>query len=137
MLTAAPRQTELPRPRLVQKLRRAAEHRLTLVTAPPGYGKTTALTQFAQAVPYPVAWHSLEPRERDLACLCSHSLNALQDVCPDIGKLRPTGTPDEMAVQIANFLGDALREDMVYVLDDAHIVEHSPAAHRWLRTLLE
>ena len=35
--------TELERPRLLQKLQRAAELRLTIVTAAPGYGKTTAL----------------------------------------------------------------------------------------------
>ena len=34
-------------------------HRVTLVTAPAGYGKTTALSSWAATTPRPVAWLSL------------------------------------------------------------------------------
>jgi hypothetical protein len=46
------------RPRLLDALRFSADHALTLVCAPPGYGKTTLLTQFRHAVPLPVCWLS-------------------------------------------------------------------------------
>src|SRR5258708_16912231 len=97
----ASRSINLERSRLVKKLSQAAKTRLTLVAAAPGYGKTTAVSQFAKTTQYPVAWHSVEPYERDVARLCSHSLSVLETVCPGINKLKPVGTPQEMAAAAA------------------------------------
>jgi YD repeat-containing protein len=47
------------RPHLLDALRLSANHTLTLVCAPPGYGKTTLLTQFLHAASFPVCWLSL------------------------------------------------------------------------------
>ena len=43
IMIPAPRSQLVPRPRLAEKLRRAAEVPLTLVSGPPGFGKTTLL----------------------------------------------------------------------------------------------
>src|SRR5258708_36488863 len=76
--------TVIPRPRLLQKIQQAAQHRLTLVSAPPGYGKTVLVTQFANQAPYPVIWHSVEDRERDVATLHFASLTAIQQVITQV-----------------------------------------------------
>src|SRR5882724_7022150 len=59
----------IARPRLLSKLQQAYDHQLTLISAPPGYGKTIVAGQFAAQAPVPVAWHTLERRDRDLPTL--------------------------------------------------------------------
>ena len=70
----------IERPRLLAKLEAALRVRVTLISAPPGYGKTTLAAQFVQHMPHPVAWHALEERERDLR-------NLFRDVGFDVDKL--------------------------------------------------
>ena len=60
-----PRDTLVPyvsgvieRPRLLELLARARQHKLTLVCAPPGYGKTTLVAQFAAQVPDAITAHA-------------------------------------------------------------------------------
>ena len=73
-------------------------HRLTLVSAPPGYGKTTAIAQFALQSDLPTAWHSLHERERDLPALLWHSLQALEFIAPGISiAATQLNAPDESA----------------------------------------
>src|SRR3954454_540741 len=77
----------IDRPRLLEKLEGAWEHRLTLVSAPPGYGKTTLVGQFANQQRGPVIWHGIEERERDVPYLYTHCLAALEPVVPGIKHL--------------------------------------------------
>jgi len=46
-------------------LAEAAGRRIAVVTAPPGYGKTTLLVDFAQSLDGPVCWYSLDERDVD------------------------------------------------------------------------
>ena len=55
----------IDRPRLLSKLDHALQHKITLICAPPGYGKTTIAAQYAQYTNHPVVWHRVEDRERD------------------------------------------------------------------------
>ncbi len=53
----------IERPRLLQRLQQGAfDHKLTLVTAPPGFGKTTLVAQLIRVAPMPVAWQALDER---------------------------------------------------------------------------
>src|SRR3990172_3876866 len=54
------------RQRLIDLLAAGSERRVTLMSAPAGYGKTTLLLDFAQSAPVPVCWYSLDERDRDL-----------------------------------------------------------------------
>ena len=49
----------IERPRLLEKLRRASDHKLTMICAPPGYGKTTLLAEWAEDEERSVAFVSL------------------------------------------------------------------------------
>src|SRR5690554_3114841 len=53
------------RPRLIDRLQAASEYKLTLVSAPPGYGKTTLASQYVRQARCPVAWQTVEERDRD------------------------------------------------------------------------
>src|SRR5579859_2471903 len=72
------------RPRLLSKLQGVLDHKLTLISAPPGYGKTTLVAQFVQQVSCPVAWHTIDERERDVPNLHRHCSIALSEIVPNI-----------------------------------------------------
>ncbi len=59
-----------------------AEHAVVLVTGPPGYGKTTLLTQWAASDARPVAWVTLEDSDNDPGVLLAYLLLALDRVHP-------------------------------------------------------
>lgn len=60
----------LPRPRVCDALAKAvACHRITLLTAPSGYGKTTAVAEWTRTCGHPVAWLSLNRYDTDPAAI--------------------------------------------------------------------
>ncbi len=128
----------IERPRLLAKLQGAESHKLTLISAPPGYGKTTLVSQFARQTAYPLIWHTLEDRERDVPNLYTQSLSLLDAVAPGISKLPlPYGyAPGELATAITSFLRHTLSSPIFYVFDDAHQLTESTDAETWLRTFV-
>ena len=60
-LYVPPIRSELvPRPRLVERLKAGLHCKLTLVSAPAGFGKTTLLSECAGRCDWPVAWLSVD-----------------------------------------------------------------------------
>jgi LuxR family maltose regulon positive regulatory protein len=55
----------IERPRLLQRLGAAQAGRLTLLTAPPGFGKTTLLTQWLPTCQRALAWITLDASDND------------------------------------------------------------------------
>jgi LuxR family maltose regulon positive regulatory protein len=113
------------RPRVVDRLKRAAARRFVTVIAPPGYGKTTALGQWASADPRRFAWLSLDHRDNDAVVLLSYVAEALNDdgsIKPAVRKALRT-TADSLWTTGLPQLGAALTEraePFVLVLDDVH-----------------
>jgi LuxR family transcriptional regulator, maltose regulon positive regulatory protein len=72
------------------------------IAAPPGYGKTTLLSQWAEVTAYPVASVSLDAGDNDPAALMAYVAAALDRIEPiDLGALRsriPHGTSVPAAV---------------------------------------
>src|SRR4051794_8345038 len=63
LLPASPRHY-VRRPRLDHRLAAGSRHKLTLVAAPAGYGKTALVTSWlGPCVHHRVGWRALEPRE--------------------------------------------------------------------------
>src|SRR5882672_10464625 len=78
----------VPRPRLIERLNRGAEGKLTLVSAPAGFGKTTLLAEWlatAQAGKGPAAWVALDQNDNDPALFWSYFIAAVQTVHAQVG----------------------------------------------------
>jgi LuxR family maltose regulon positive regulatory protein len=124
------------RPRLSERLARASEARLTLVSAPPGFGKTTVLTEWLTDAPFAVAWVSLDKRDNDAALLWSYLVAALQSVAPGLAEDTIPQLPAEAAwAMLLNKL-NVVANDVVLVLDDYHVIE-APEIHDLIAFFVE
>lgn len=74
------------RPRLMERLNEGLTRPLTLLSAPPGFGKTTLLTEWLEHQSLPAAWLSLDERDNDLARFLAYFVAALETIKPDIGR---------------------------------------------------
>src|SRR5687767_13925807 len=74
-----PRHEQVIRPRLLELLGNASSRRITLVSAPAGFGKTTLLAQWLQAgvAGLSVAMISLDEQDNDPVRLWRHIVEAL------------------------------------------------------------
>jgi len=118
------------RPRLSERLTGSAGARLTLVSAPAGFGKTTLLAAWLTAEETEdgrVAWLSLESTD-DPSSFWAYVIAALQRVAPGVGSsalpLVQSGQPVDAAVltPLLNELS-SLTYDVWLVLDDYHQVD--------------
>src|ERR671921_1641466 len=140
--------TELvPRPRLRETLVRNERRRLTLVSAPAGFGKTTLLSEWLEESSgdgRSVAWLSLEEADNDPARFLAYLVSALRSALGDgigegvLASLRlPEFPPVEAVVGVLiNELADVRHEEVTIVLDDYHVI-HSGPVHGATSFLLE
>ncbi len=88
-----PRAKAVFRPRLIERLSAglSAGHKLTLISAPAGFGKTTLVSEWLAGssdggtAPRPTAWLSLDAGDNDPARFLAYLVAALQTVIPGIG----------------------------------------------------
>ena len=131
------------RPRLSGRLSRGAESRLTLISAPAGFGKTTVLAEWLAATrtERSVAWLSLEESDRQPASDWSYLIPAVQAVVPGVGcsallLLQSAQPPIEAVLtMVLNELG-RVPNDVWLVLDDYHLVD-GPGVQAGMTFLLE
>jgi LuxR family maltose regulon positive regulatory protein len=125
----------VPRPRLSERLDRGTASKLTLVSAPAGFGKTTLLTEWLAAGPARqtgerlVAWLSLDQADNDPASFWTYLIAALRTVASGVGESAlaflqaPQPPPIETVLTaLLNDLG-ATASEIVLVLDDYHVIE--------------
>ncbi len=122
----------VPRPRLSERLNRGAESKLTLVSAPAGFGKTTLLADWLAAVAVDgrtVTWLSLDQSDNHLASFWTYLIAALQTAEPHIGasaiSLLQSPQPPPIETILATLLNELTRisHDFVLVLDDYHVID--------------
>src|SRR5207245_10984829 len=66
------------RPRLLERLNEGLHRKLTLISAPAGFGKTTLVSEWVEGIERPAAWLSLDEGENDPARLLTYLVAALQ-----------------------------------------------------------
>lgn len=120
----------IARPRLIQRLNEGLNCKLTLVTAPAGYGKTTLLSEWSTMMETPVAWISLDVGDNDRTRFWGHTIEALKQTCSDFDeqKVLHFSTADASGDSlIAAFINELHRvsQTLVLVWDDFHHIEES------------
>jgi LuxR family maltose regulon positive regulatory protein len=127
----------VPRPSLKQRLNIALRNKLTLQSAPAGFGKTTILSEWATCSPWPVAWLSLDESDNDPVGFWGYLIAALENIQPGIGEhtlalLRAQQAPPiEAVITVLVNTITAIPHDFALVLDDYHLIT-TPAIHRAL-----
>jgi LuxR family transcriptional regulator, maltose regulon positive regulatory protein len=137
-----PRPTIVPRPRLIERLNEGLHRKMTLISAPAGFGKTTLVSAWVAGCGRPIAWLSLDEGDNDPARFLIHLVAAVQTIAADIGEgmvaalQSPQPPPtDTMLTALANEI-TTLPGGFVLVLDDYHLIDARPVDHA-LTFLLE
>ena len=129
-----PRPGLVPRPRLTEQLDRGAAAKLTLVSAPAGFGKSRLLAEWlsgpsASAGERSAAWVALDAGDNEPVTFWSYLIAALRTVEPGIGanELELLSSPQPPPIELVlttllNGLG-ATGSDIVLVLDDYHLID--------------
>jgi LuxR family maltose regulon positive regulatory protein len=136
------RENQVARRHLLEKLDDSVTHKLTLICAPAGYGKTTLLRQWINRRIEPVGWLSLDSNDNDITQFLRYFLAAIQHIDPDAGALipemlQPPRPLPSSAVWIAliNDLAASAKE-FIIILDDYQAVEDR-VVHDVLEHLIE
>ncbi len=141
------------RPRLVRRLDQGTERKLTLVSAPAGFGKTTLLAEWIATFEVgerAAAWFSLDQRDNDPALFWAYFITALQKVLPDVGEVAISLLRSPQPVPIESVLTTLINEinaaapgsstipgrGILLVLDDYHFIDAQPV-HAGVRFLLD
>ncbi|HUT20707.1 MAG TPA: helix-turn-helix transcriptional regulator, partial [Anaerolineae bacterium] len=139
------------RPRLVERLDEGLRQRckLTLISAPAGFGKTTLLSEWIAGCETRarVAWVSLDEGDNDVARFWSYAISALQTLEPAIGQtalgaLRAAqAQPPPLEPLLISLLNDVTALELgerptILILDDYHVLE-TEAIHESLDYLLD
>jgi LuxR family transcriptional regulator, maltose regulon positive regulatory protein len=137
-----PRPNVVLRPRLNQRLSEGLHRKLTVISAPAGFGKTTLLSDWVTRCQRPVAWLSLDEGDNDLPRFLTYLVAALQTVATTIGEgvlavlqsPRPPPTDSILTTLLNDIV--TLPDNFVLVLDDYHLID-AKAADNALTFLLE
>ena len=132
-----PRPKAVLRPNLIERLNEGLRQnqgfgrKLTLISAPAGFGKTTLVSEWVAGCKQPVAWLSLDEGDNDPTCFLTYLVAALQTVAPKIGEgilgiLHATqNQPPPIELLLTTLLNEftTISEDFILVLDDYHVIE--------------
>jgi LuxR family maltose regulon positive regulatory protein len=135
---AAPRLRSalVPRPRLSELMDAGADATLTLVSAPAGFGKTTALASWLSRVaaePRALAWVSLDRSDNQATSFWLYVVTALNAAMPGVGSsvlpLLDSGQPATRTVLTA-VLNEIVAQpaEVDLILDDYHLADGADVA---------
>ena len=78
-----PRAKIVLRPRLIEQLNEGLDCKLTLISAPAGFGKTTLVSEWIASCGRPVAWLSLDEGDNDPTRFLTYFIAALQTIATE------------------------------------------------------
>jgi LuxR family maltose regulon positive regulatory protein len=142
-----PRSLWVSRTALLDQLDQGLEFRLMLISAPPGYGKTTLMSQWVtsrckQSGAPLVAWLSLDAGDNDPIRFWRYVIAACQSFETGIGAsaLKTLGRPQKPAYEAAliSLINDliGLSGTHILVLEDYHVI-HTQQIHETVTYLLD
>ena len=142
-----PQVQTLLRERLLAKLQDGAGHKVTLVAAPAGFGKTTLLASWheLESARNPVGWLTVEERDNDPVVLWSYVIEALRHARPGFestAKPEVVGSASILDAVLPRLINELDEQgDLTLILDDYHrlprgatrdsvtwFIEHAPTS---------
>jgi LuxR family maltose regulon positive regulatory protein len=117
------------RPRLIERLNEGLRGKLTLISAPAGFGKTTLVSDWLRQIDRPTAWLSLDEGDNDPTRFLTYLIATLQQIDPDIGQTvqamlqSPQPPPPEsLMIALINDIA-AASTGFALILDDYHVID--------------
>jgi ATP/maltotriose-dependent transcriptional regulator MalT len=133
----------VPRERPLSILRSGDGCTLTLVDAPAGSGKTTALAQWlaADADRLSACWFSVDPSDNDPTRFWTYAVMAMREAVPGFGEASLAalrGGADVATFVLPPAINELAAADphLALVIDDYHLIRN-PAIHRQVEQLLD
>ncbi|UCD97816.1 MAG: hypothetical protein JSV42_12715, partial [Chloroflexota bacterium] len=132
----------VPRPQLVERINNGLEKKLTLISAPAGFGKTTLLSEWIPKSPRAVTWLFLDEGDNNPTRFWAYFITALQGLHPDLGASAFAQIQSPQAPPIKSILTELINELTTFsipvasVLDDYHFID-SPPIHEALSFLID
>ncbi|OAB43894.1 LuxR C-terminal-related transcriptional regulator [Paenibacillus antarcticus] len=123
-----PRPNLVIRSHLIEQLNEGLHGRLTLISAPAGFGKTTLISEWAAGCDRPVAWLSMDEGDNDPACLLTYLVASLQTIVTNIGNgvlgllQSPQPLPIESILTVLLNEITTMPDPFILILDDYHVI---------------
>ena len=130
------------RPRLIKRLNEGLGRKLTLISAPAGFGKTTLVSEWVAECGKSVAWLSLEQGDNVLVRFLIYLSASLQTVDPKLASAAlnqlQSSQPPPVETTLTSLINAvaALPDKVILILDDYHLIE-TESIHDGLSFLLE
>ena len=127
-----PRPKIVLRPRLIERLNEGLNRKLTLISAPAGFGKTTLVSEWVAGCERPSAWLSLDEGDNDPTRFLAYLVAALQTIAANIGKgvlgmlQSPQPPPTESILTALLNEITTVPDNFTLVLDDYHVIDAKP-----------
>jgi LuxR family maltose regulon positive regulatory protein len=130
------------RPHVLASLDAGLARKLTLVSAPAGFGKTTLVSEWIRDCGHPTAWLSLDKNDNDLSRFLIYLVTALQRIDPGIGVDVQAALQESLSphyeILLTRLIGEMERlpGKSIIVLDDYHLIDSKPV-HDVINFLIE
>ncbi|CCQ96297.1 putative Transcriptional regulator, LuxR family [[Clostridium] ultunense Esp] len=131
------------RTRLLDKLKLAADRRITIIHAPAGYGKTTLALSWLQQCEVPAAWVSLDVENNDVVLFWRYVAYSLSFILPDDTYPIMASAMNSLPAKDAHVLPDFILNELAYcplqftmVFDDYHFIEE-PLIHEGMTRFID
>jgi ATP/maltotriose-dependent transcriptional regulator MalT len=135
----------ITRQRLIDLVNELVDFKLTLITAPAGYGKTSLLVDFATQTKFPVCWYTVNSLDFEPQRFIYNLVSAIIVQFPHFGQrtisalksTRGTLDLDYIANLIIDDLFDNVSEHFILVLDDYYLINDSAQIRNFITRFVQ
>ena len=133
----------ITRQHLIDLLKQSLFRKITIVSAPAGFGKTTLIREWINQQRVSTAWLTLDELDNDPIRFLLYFIKALQAIDPNFGETLleiiqspQTQVNKPLLTLLINEIASAISIEFIYVLDDYHLAE-SPGINEIISFILD